>query len=200
MHALLSLSDRVAAACRRIGHAGSWLILLLILVITFDVVTRKLPFVQSFVQTTWLHDWLSPTRLQELEWHLHAVIFLLAYGLTYLNGLHVRIDIWRDHRSPRTRGWLEVIGILVLALPFCSVLVYQSWHFVVTAYVQNEGSASLTGMPHRWVVKSFMFIGVSLLTLSILATLLRLVVYLFGDSALAQQAAQRLGVTKVLLD
>ena len=196
MHALLSLSDRVAAACRRIGHAGSWLILLLILVITFDVVTRKLPFVQSFVQTTWLHDWLSPTRLQELEWHLHAVIFLLAYGLTYLYGLHVR----RDHRGPRTRGWLEVIGILVLALPFCSVLVYQSWHFVVTAYVQNEGSASLTGMPHRWVVKSFMFIGVSLLTLSILATLLRLVVYLFGDSALAQQAAQRLGVTKVLLD
>ena len=200
MHALLSLSDRVAAACRRIGRVGSWLILPLILVITFDVITRKLPFVQTFVQETWLHAWLSPTRLQEFEWHLHAVIFLLAYGLAYLNGSHVRIDIWRDHRRPRTRGWLEVFGILVFALPFCSVLVYQSWHFVVAAYVQNEGSASLTGVPHRWIVKSFVFVGVALLTLSILSTLLRLIVYLFGDSALAQQAARRLGVAKVLLD
>lgn len=200
MHALLSLSDRVAAVCRRFGSFGSWLILPLILVIAFDVVTRKLPFVQAFVQTTWLNDFMSPTRLQELEWHLHAVIFLLAYGLSYLNGSHVRVDVWREHRSPRARGWLEVFGILVFALPFCSVLVYQSWHFVVTAYVQNEGSVSVTGMPHRWIVKSFVFVGLVLLTLSILATLLRLIVYLFGDSGLARQAAQRLGVANVLPD
>lgn len=198
MHALLKLSDRVAGACRMAGRVGSWLILPLILVIAFDVLTRKLPFVQAFVQSTWLNDYLSPTRLQEFEWHLHAVIFLLAYGLAYLDGAHVRVDVWRDHRGPRTRGWIEVIGILLLALPFCAVLVYHSWHFVVTAYVQNEGSVSITGVPHRWIVKSFVFVGLVLLASSILATLMRLVVYLFGEAGLAREAAQRLGVAKVL--
>jgi TRAP-type mannitol/chloroaromatic compound transport system permease small subunit len=198
MHALLKLSDRVAGACRMAGRVGSWLILPLILVIAFDVLTRKLPFVQGFVQSTWLNDYLSPTRLQEFEWHLHAVIFLLAYGLAYLDGAHVRVDVWRDHRGPRTRGWIEVIGILLLALPFCAVLVYHSWHFVVTAYVQNEGSVSITGVPHRWIVKSFVFVGLVLLASSILATLMRLVVYLFGEAGLAREAAQRLGVAKVL--
>lgn len=200
MRALLNLSDRVAAACRGIGRVGSWLILPLILVITFDVVTRKLPFMQELVQTTWLHAWLSPTRLQEFEWHLHAVIFLLAYGLAYLDGTHVRIDVWRDHRGPRTRGWLEVIGILALALPFCTVLLVEGWQFVLSSWEQGEGSASLTGVPHRWVVKSFVLVGVALLALSLVATLLRILVYLFGDGALARQAARRLAVGKVLPD
>lgn len=198
MRRLLNLSDRVATACRRIGRLGSWLILPLIAIIAFDVLARKLPFVQTAVQTTWLSAYLSPTRLQEFEWHLHAVIFLLAYGLAYLDGAHVRVDVWREHRAPRTRGWLEVIGILAFALPFCSVLAYHSWNFVLTAYVQNEGSVSITGVPHRWIVKSFVLIGLVFLVLSILATLLRLVVYLFGERELARQAAQRLGVAKVL--
>ncbi len=200
MRALLNLSDRVAAACRRFGRFGSWLILPLILVIAFDVVTRKLPFVQAFVQTTWLNDYLSPTRLQEFEWHLHAVIFLLAYGLAYLDGTHVRIDVWRDRRGPRTRGWIEVVGILAFALPFCAVLLVEGWQFVVSSWEQGEGSASLTGVPHRWVVKSFVLVGVALLALSLLATLMRIVVYLSGDPALARTAAERLGVAKVLPD
>lgn len=198
MQALLALSDRAAALCRLAGRTGAWLIVPLILVISFDVFTRKLPFVQAFVQTSWLNDFLSPTRLQELEWHLHAVIFLLAYGLAYLDGSHVRVDTWRENRKDRVRGWLEVIGIMALALPYCAVLVYYSWQFVVTAYVQHEGSAAITGIPNRWIVKSFMFIGVSLLLLSIAATMVRILVYLFGSEATSREAALRLRVANVI--
>jgi TRAP-type mannitol/chloroaromatic compound transport system permease small subunit len=197
MQALLKLSDGAAALCRLVGRTGAWLIVPLILIISFDVVTRKLPFVQNFIQTSWLHDFLSATKLQEFEWHLHAVVFLLAYGLAYLDGSHVRVDVWREHRAPRTRGWIEVIGILLLAMPFCAVLVYHSWHFVVTAWVQNEGSASITGVPHRWIVKSFVLIGTALLFLSLTATLMRLVAYLFGDAATAREASLRLGVANI---
>ena len=59
MRALLNLSDRVAAACRGIGRVGSWLILPLILVITFDVVTRKLPFMQELVAAGGLLPYLK---------------------------------------------------------------------------------------------------------------------------------------------
>ena len=53
----------------------------MILIIVYDVVTRKFVAVQQFVQNSALNDFLSPTKLQEAEWHLHAMIFLLAYAL-----------------------------------------------------------------------------------------------------------------------
>lgn len=198
MQALLTLSDRATALCRFTARLGAWMIVPLIAVITFDVVARKIPPLQAFVQSTWLNDFLAPTRLQEFEWHLHAVMFLLAYGLAYLEGAHVRVDLWRERRTPRARGLIELICILVLALPFCAVLLHFSWQFVVTAYVQNEGSPSPTGIPHRWVIKSFLLVGTAMLMCSLLATLMRLVVYLFGDRQSAEAAARRLALAKIV--
>lgn len=197
MHALLRLSDRLAALCRGIGRVGAWLIVPLVLVISFDVLTRKMGFVQMWIQGSWLHDYLAPTRLQELEWHLHAVVFLLAYAMAYLDGSHVRVDVWREHRGERARGWIELVGLLLLAIPFCVVLVFHSWEFVATAWLQNEGSASTTGLPHRWVVKSFLLSGTALLLCALLATLLRLLVFLFGDAAASRAAERRLGVANI---
>ena len=37
--------------------------------------------------------------------------------LAYLNGAHVRVDLWRESRSPRTKAWVEVGGLLVLGIP-----------------------------------------------------------------------------------
>lgn len=192
MRFLLTMSDAMARVCAVAGRLGSWLIVPLILVIVYDVVTRKIVVVQQFVMNSWLYDFLSPTKLQELEWHLHAVIFLMAYGLAYLNGTHVRVDIWREQQPERRRGWVELIALLAFAMPYCGVLIYYGWQFVVRAYVQGEGSPAMTGIPHRWIIKSFLLLGVTLLFSALLATLLRLVVYLFGPPALGREALARL--------
>lgn len=197
MRLLLALSDMLEKISAMAARFGSWLIIPLILVIVYDVVTRKIVFVQQFVMNSWLYDFLSPTKLQEMEWHLHAMIFLLAYALAYLNGTHVRVDIWREQQTERTRGWVELLALLVFALPYCGVLVYQSWFFVVKSYVQGEGSAALTGIPHRWIIKSFLLIGTGLLFSSLFATLLRLLVYLFGPKALRVEALARLGMVQL---
>ncbi len=197
MRLLLSLSDAMARVCAAFARLGAWLIVPLILIIVYDVVTRKIVFIQQWVMNSWLYAYISPTKLQEMEWHLHAVIFLMAYALAYLLNTHVRVDIWRDHRSERTRGWIELGAILLLALPFCSVLVYQAWFFVLKSYAQGEGSAAMTGLPHRWVIKSFVLLGTGLLLTALLATLMRLVVFLFGSRALSAQALQRLGMVRL---
>lgn len=196
MRQLLVVSDMLSGLCAGVARLGSWLILPLILVIVYDVVTRKIVFVQQWVMNSWLYEYISPTKLQEAEWHLHAMIFLMAYALAYLNSAHVRVDIWREKQSERRRGWMELICILVFALPFCSVLVYEAWQFVVNAYVQGEGSPALTGIPHRWVIKSFLLLGVALLVLALLATLLRLVIFLFGPQTLRPEALARLGMIR----
>lgn len=192
MRSILKLSDGLERICALFARAGAWLILPLIFIIVYDVVTRKVVFVQQLIMNSWLYDYISPTKLQEMEWHLHAVLFLMAYALAYFVGSHVRVDIWREHRSERTRAWIELLAILFLALPFCGVLVHYSWQFTVKAFLDGEGSPAMTGLPHRWVIKSFLFLGTALLCAALCATLLRLLVYLFGPRVLRAEALARL--------
>lgn len=194
MRSILTFSDFLEKVCAAFARIGAWLIIPLILVIVYDVITRKIIFIQQLVMNSWLYDYISPTKLQEMEWHLHAVIFLMAYAMAYFVGSHVRVDIWREHQTERTRGWIELLAIVLLALPFCGILVYHSWLFTVKAFIDGEGSPSMTGLSNRWVIKSFLFLGTSLLSAALAATLLRLLVYLFGPRALRTEALSRLGM------
>jgi TRAP-type mannitol/chloroaromatic compound transport system permease small subunit len=194
MPSLLKFSDRLARLCTVAARIGSWTIVPLILIIVFDVVMRKIPAAQQFVATSALNDYLAATRLQEMEWHFHAVIFLLAYGFAYLDGTHVRVDIWRDRRSERSRGFIELAGLMVFAIPYVTVLIWFGWEFVAKSYLQHEASPSATGLPNRWIVKSFLLIGAVLLMCSLAATLMRVIVYLFGSPEHARAARARLGM------
>lgn len=194
MRQLLRLSDFLELLCTVFGRVGAWLIVPLVLIIVYDVITRKIVFIQQAVMNSPLYDFLSPTKLQEAEWHLHAVIFLLAYGMAYLTGNHVRVDLWREGRGERTQGWVELIAILLLAIPFCSVLLYYSVDMAYSAWRQGEGSSALTGIPQRWIIKSFLPIGATLLLSALLATLLRICLFLFGPTAIKSEALARLNM------
>lgn len=85
-----AFADRLDRFVTFVGMAGGWLLFLLAAVVCFDVTTRKFFVFQS-------------TLMQEMEWHIHTVIFFLALGMAYLRGSHVRIDIFRDKMSERAR-------------------------------------------------------------------------------------------------
>ena len=65
--------------------SGLLLFLLTILIICFDVLTRKIGYQLPG---------LGSTRLQELEWHLHTALFSFWIGVAYLKNQHVRIDLF----------------------------------------------------------------------------------------------------------
>ena len=187
-----NLFDRIA---RSVGKAAGWIILLLIFTIMFDVVTRKIDVIRLyFADFTIEYGYSVSTILQDLEWHLHGVLLLLTFGFGYLMNAHVRVDIFRENFSRRGQAWMEFWGILVLALPFMLLMLYFSWRFAAISWHQGEGSESLTGIPWRYVVKSFMFIGFGLTTMAILATLARLVAYLFGLPDAKHSAHQALAI------
>ena len=194
MSRLLDWAARMDALVLRAGRFGSWLILPLIAVIVFDVLTRKFQWIQQLILNSPLHAVLSPTKLQEMEWHLHAAVFLLAYGMTYLLNGHVRVDVLREGMPRRRQGWIELFGLLVFALPFTLVILVHSWDFVARAYLSGEGSAALTGLPQRWIVKSFVLIGVLLLLLSILSVMIRLWAMLVTGGAAGERAAAELAI------
>jgi hypothetical protein len=52
----------------------------------------------------------------------------------------------------------------------------------------NEVSSALTGLSHRWIIKSFVPLGMFLLLVGALSVALRNAVFLFGPPELRQRA------------
>lgn len=179
MDGLLRLSDRLRGLVERIGKLACWLILPMILVTVWDVVSRKSPALREWgVAVT--GGLSNSTILQELEWHLHTALFALCLGWGYLKNAHVRVDLILERLAPRSRAWIELLGCLVFMLPYTALVIWFAVDFTWTSWVNTEASVSLIGIPHRWVIKSVLLVGLVLAFLAGLAILLRLLAYLFG--------------------
>lgn len=187
MQGLLRFADALEKIPRTAGNIIAWLILPLIGIIMFDVISRKIPGLQENINDSFLYEYISATKLQEWEWHLHTIIFLVALGYTYLLNGHVRVDLVREKLGDRTQAWIEFLGITVFLFPYVVVMGSFSWEFTVYAYVNNEISASLTGLHHRWAIKMFLCIGLVLLGVAGVIVWLRHFVYLFGPESIRSQ-------------
>jgi len=149
------------------GRAVAWLVLAMVLLIAYDVAMRYL-FQHGSV------------ALQELEWHLFALLFLLGGAYTLKNDAHVRVDIlyhsrWMDDRR---RAWVDLLGGLFLLTPFCLLVIVASLPFVGSAYGLGEGSPDAGGLPARWLLKAAIPLGFGLLLLQGVAHMLRSVAVL----------------------
>ena len=185
---LLRLADKLEAIAQFVGKLGAWMIIPLVAIIIFDVVTRKFQFIQQAIASNpILYDYLSPTKLQEMEWHLHTVIFLLALGYAYTKNAHVRVDLVREKLAHRKQAWIEFLGLVGFGVPYILVVGYFSWTFITQAWESNEGSAAMTGLSHRWIIKSFVLIGLGLLMMAVISTIIRHLFYLFGPAQLREQ-------------
>ena len=156
----LRLADTIDKNVRRIGLGAAWLYVLLVLVIILQVILRK-GFSHGLIV------------LEELQWHLYAlgVMFGLSYAQT--NNSHVRVDLFYSHFRPRTKRIVDILGILFLAMPFVIVVFLHSLDFVADSWRINEHSASPSGLPWRWFIKASIPLTFGLLTLSLLARLMR---------------------------
>lgn len=179
MDGMVRLSDRLRGLVERIGRLACWLILPMILVTVWDVVSRKSPALREWGLA--VSGGLSnSTILQELEWHLHTALFALCLGWAYIKNAHVRVDLILERLAPRSRAWIELLGCLVFMLPYTALVIWFAVDFTWTSWVNTEASVSLIGIPHRWVIKSVLLVGLGLAFLAGLAILLRLLAFLFG--------------------
>lgn len=175
-----------------IGHVAAYLFIPLMLIIAYDITQRKiLDFDTGFLDSPFA---FSSTKLQELEWHIHAVLFTLALAFCYLRDQHVRIELVRDRMRPRTRAWIELLGCALALMPYCWLVVRFGWDFAAASYRIGEVSSAQTGLSHRWIIKAVLPIGFAMLGLAGLVVALRSFVFLFGPKDLRAQAASHVGV------
>ena len=194
-HWMIEAAEGLAQACVRVGQAAAFLFVPMMLIILYDVVQRKyLGWNPDFTDTT-LYRLLPSTKLQEMQWHLHSVLFLLTLGYGYVQNAHVRIDLWRETQPPRRRAWIELFGALLFMVPYCYVVIEYGAENALRAWNIGEGSDALTGLSHRFIIKGMLPIGFVFVALAGLSAALKSVVYLFGPRAMRAEAGQYAGDT-----
>lgn len=181
MHRLLAVSRAIDGVLAQIARLASLLFLATTLVICFDVVTRKLGYQLPG---------MGSTRLQELEWHLAGVLFLLCLGYGVTRDGHVRIDVLTGHLSRPVKDRLDLVGTVAFALPYCLVLLPFAWSFFTTSLFQLESSDAPNGLPARFVIKGFLFLGYVLLLAGTISFLCKKIASVFGPPA-ARPAGER---------
>ncbi|MGV3656010.1 MAG: TRAP transporter small permease subunit [Noviherbaspirillum sp.] len=165
MRHLLRISNLLGGIADRIGRWASWAFLALVIVIMFDVIGRHFFSIGS-------------SKLQELEWHLHTVLFMFCLGFGYMSDSHVRIDIVRERLGPKTQCWIEIIGCVLFLIPFTLVVLYYGLELTERSWDKGEISSSAAGLPYRWLIKSAIPIGMFFLLLAAISILLRRIVML----------------------
>ena len=146
----------VDALNERVGTIVSWFTTLLVLTVCLDVFTRY--FLRS-----------SSVAVQELEWHFFAVIFLLASAWALKHNKHVRVDVLYMNFTPRNQALVNLIGSLLFLLPFAVIAIWSSQNFVMNSFRIGEVSPDPGGLPARYILKTMIPIGFSLILLQGLA-------------------------------
>lgn len=111
--------------------------------------------------------------LEELQWHFFAVGVAISLSYTMSENGHIRVDVLSVNFRPRTKLWIEIIGLLFLLLPYCVFVLWYSYDFVMNSFTRNEVSLAPGGVPYRWIIKSFLPISFLLLAISGVACLIR---------------------------
>jgi TRAP-type mannitol/chloroaromatic compound transport system permease small subunit len=104
--------------------------------------------------------------LQELEWHLFAMVFLFGIAYALKEDGHVRVDILYDRFSPRWKAIVNISGTVLLLLPLSVLVIGGSVWYVQEAFTTGEISGDPGGLSYRWLIKlvipvSFLFLIVS---------------------------------------
>jgi TRAP-type mannitol/chloroaromatic compound transport system permease small subunit len=170
-HALDFPKNAISAGIDRFVTAFAavfnWIWLLLIVLIVANVLLRYV------VGTNFI-------AMEELQWHLYAIGFLLGLGYAVTLDAHVRVDVLAEHWPERRRAWIELIGLLLFVVPFIWIVIAYALPFVQRAYALNEVSAAPGGLPYRWAIKAVIILAFAYMGLAVLSRILRVCTDLFG--------------------
>ncbi|WP_298219706.1 TRAP transporter small permease subunit [Halothiobacillus sp.] len=152
----------------KISQSVAWLTLVLVLLVAFDVGARYL------FHRSWVAE-------QELEWHVLAVIAMMAAAYTLQQGEHVRVDIFYQYYSHRVKIWMDALFPLLIVIPVGFTIAFMSLHFVQMSFAIGEGSPDPGGLPYQWIIKAFIPLGFVLVSLQGVVMTIQAFAQIFQD-------------------
>ena len=164
--AMVPVSRAIDALSVAVGKTVMWLVLVAVLVSTYNAVQRYAFNVSS-------NAWL------EIQWYLYGAVFLLAAAYTLQRNEHIRIDVVASMMSNRTRSWVDLVGHVLFLTPLCIMMVELAVPWVQLSYVRNEVSDNAGGLI-RWPAKALVIAGFALLFVQAMSEIIKRVAVIKG--------------------
>jgi len=153
-------ADRIDRLTTGIGRAVAWLALVVVLLQFALVVARYLFGLGSI--------WLSEAVI-----YGHATLFMLAAAWTLKAGGHVRVDVFYAEASSRTTATVDLLGAVLLLLPFALTLVWLSLPYAARSWAILERSQESSGLPLVFALKTLIPLFAVLMALQGVAQAIR---------------------------
>lgn len=152
---LLPFSRIIDLINEGIGRLTAWLVLLMVAIGAWNVAGRYLGRATN--------TQLTSNTLLEAQWYLFDLVFLLGAAYTLKHNEHVRVDLFYKGWSRRRKAIANLLGTLLFLLPFCAVMIYFSWGFVLNSWNIWEISPDPGGLPRApikaVIIASFVLLG-----------------------------------------
>jgi len=157
---MTALADRLDRLNVAIGRTVALLAFAVVLLQFALVVARYLFGVGSI--------WLTETVI-----YAHATLFMLAAAWTLYAGGHVRVDVFYANASARTKARVDLVGALLLLLPFMFVLLWLSAPYASRSWAILEHSQEASGLPLVFILKALIPLFALLMALQGIAQAIR---------------------------
>jgi tripartite ATP-independent transporter DctM subunit len=142
------------------GYLAAFLVVVLSLLVAYDAGMRYL-FSEGSI------------ALQEIEWHLFDVVFLLGLSYALKHDKHVRVDIFFERYSHDTKAIVQILAMLLLVIPFSLLFLSDALDMTWQSYLQHEVSPDPGGLTDRWLIKAMLVFSFVLLILQALSEILK---------------------------
>ena len=142
------------------GRFISWAAVTMVILVVLVVITRYFLGIGSIA-------------LQESVTYLHCLVFMMGIAFTLKHDGHVRVDIFYRGFSPRAKAIVNLIGGLLFLIPFCLLIFFTSWDYVLASWVIRETSAENNGLPFIYLLKTLMLLMPVTLLLQGIAEIIR---------------------------
>jgi len=159
---LLRFAGRIDRLNAGIGRGVAWLALAIV-VGQFTLVLAR--YVFGF----------GSIPLSEAVIYAHAALFLLAAAWTLKADGHVRVDIFYGEASARARAVVDILGALLLLLPFMAVVLVFAAPYAERSWAILERSQEVGGLPLVFVLKTLIPLFAVLMALQGVAQAIRAV-------------------------
>ena len=121
--------------------------------------------------------------MQETYVWMHAFIFMLGAGFTYLSDDHVRIDIIYRSSSQIYKTIVDLVGIVFFLFPLLYIIWIFSYPFVYKSWQMNEISREAGGLSMLYLLKFAILLFVILLFLQAISKIINYLLYIFRNDS-----------------
>jgi TRAP-type mannitol/chloroaromatic compound transport system permease small subunit len=162
MQKLLLFVDKVST---KVGHAFSWLIVVLTVLITWEVFSRYALHNP--------HAWALDVMLM-----LYGTLFMMAGAYTLAVNGHVRGDILYGHFRPRVQAGIDLTLYIVFFIPGIIALVWAGYYYAAESWRIGELSPTAGAGPPIYPFKAMIPIAGALLLMQGIVEIIRCVICL----------------------